>query len=51
MNLSEVFIRRPVATSLIMLGLGLFGLFGLFGLMGARRPVSPSTPTRRQPSA
>ena len=26
MNLSEVFIRRPIATSLIMLGITMFGL-------------------------
>src|SRR5437764_8575348 len=26
MNPSEVFIRRPIATSLIMLGIGLFGI-------------------------
>src|ERR1700739_480149 len=26
MNLSEIFIRRPIATSLIMLGIGVFGV-------------------------
>jgi len=26
MNLSEVFVRRPIATSLIMLGITMFGL-------------------------
>ena len=26
MNLSEIFIRRPIATSLLMLGIALFGV-------------------------
>ena len=30
MNLSEIFIRRPIATSLLMVGVVLLGLFGYF---------------------
>src|SRR2546422_2199159 len=32
MNLSALFIRRPVATTLIMLGIIMFGIFGYRGL-------------------
>jgi hydrophobic/amphiphilic exporter-1 (mainly G- bacteria), HAE1 family len=32
MNLSEVFIKRPIATSLIMLGITMFGLIAYHGL-------------------
>ncbi|MEO7328501.1 MAG: efflux RND transporter permease subunit, partial [Minicystis sp.] len=38
MNVSEVFIRRPVATSLLMVGLLLAGLLGYFGLPVAALP-------------
>ena len=32
MNISQIFIRRPIATSLIMLGIALFGVLAYRGL-------------------
>lgn len=32
MNFSEIFIRRPIATSLLMIGIALFGVLGYIGL-------------------
>ena len=45
MNISEVFIRRPIATSLLMLGIALFGVVAYRAL-----PVS-DLPQRRLPDA
>ena len=41
MNLSEPFIKRPVATSLLMVGVLLMGLLGYFLL-----PISALPPNR-----
>ena len=45
MNLSEIFIRRPIATSLVMLGITVFGIVAYRAL-----PVS-DLPERRLPDA
>ena len=45
MNLSEIFIRRPIATSLVMLGIAVFGIVAYRAL-----PVS-DLPERRLPDA
>ena len=36
MNLSEIFIRRPIATSLVMLGIAVFGIVAYRALAGQR---------------
>ena len=45
MNLSEIFIRRPIATSLVMLGIAVFGIVAYRALAGQR---SSRTSTSRR---
>ena len=39
MNISEVFIRKPIATSLLMLGIALFGVVAYRGLSVSDLPT------------
>ena len=40
MNISEIFIRRPIMTSLVMIGILVFGLFGYAWVRGRLDPSS-----------
>ena len=46
MNLTEIFIRRPVATTLLTLGLTLAGIVAFFHLPVAPLPPPPPRPIR-----